>query len=120
MLTVGAADPVVTLKLAGKIMHLPSNALFLVFDKRGIALAPTGTPLEHLVDTVRGMRIMQYRILTVPAAVDIDPEINPALQFAGAGKSRTALHDVLLNPNKSAHRWRCQKTCAECTNHQIQ
>ena len=101
-------------------MHLSSNTLFLVLDKRCIALAPTGTPLEHLVDTVRGTRIMQYRILTVPAAVDIDPEIYPVLQFTRAGKSRTALHGVLLNPNKSTHRRRCQKTCAERTDHQIQ
>ena len=104
MLTVGTADSVLTLKLARKVMHLPSNTLFLVLDKRCIAFTPTGAPLENLVDTVWGTRIMQYRILTVPAAVDIDPEIHPVLQFAWTGKSRTALHGVPLNLNKSAHR----------------
>ena len=47
---------------------------------------------------------MQHGILTVPATVDINPEIHPALQLPGTWKSGTTLQLVLPDFNEGARR----------------
>ena len=100
MLLIGAVDRRLAVDLLGKRMQFCRDALFLILNKGGVALASASPPFNDLVHPTRDHRVMQYRVLAIPTAINIDPEVDPILQLGRTGKNRTALHTVLLDLNK--------------------
>ena len=108
MLLVGGGDRQLAINFLGQCVQFCRDTLFLILNKSRVALAAARPPLNDLVDPTGRHRVMQYRILAVPTAVDIDPEVDPILQFGRTGERLAAAHLVLLDLNKCLCRFGLQ------------